>query len=185
MSEKDNKTPPGDWNLGGDTDTHDDPLLDCLIQLCKLHERSATRTSLSSGLPLVHNRLSVELFSRAADRAGLASRTLHRPLERISDLQLPVVLLLKEYKACILVAIENGGQQLKILLPETGMGEKTVVLEELEALYTGYGIFVRPKFRLDRQTLEEMSPTKSKKGWFWGTLFESWRIYRDVFIASF
>ena len=102
MPEKDIKTPPGDWNLGGDTDTHDDPLLDCLMQLAKLYGRPATRTSLSSGLPLVHNRITVEMFSRAADRAGLSSRILHRPLSKIANLQLPVVLLLKDRKACIL-----------------------------------------------------------------------------------
>ena len=185
MPENDAKTPQGDWNLGGDTDSHDDPLLDCLMQLAKLHGRPATRTNLSSGLPLVHNRLTVELFSRAADRAGLSSRILRRSLDRITNMQLPVVLLLNERKACILVAIEDGGRQLRILLPETGMGEKTVTKKDLEDIYTGYGIFVRPKFRIDRQTVDEISPTTSKRGWFWGTIFESWRIYRDVFIASF
>ena len=185
MPENDAQTPQGDWNLGGDTDSHDDPLLDCLMQLAKLHGRPATRTNLSSGLPLVHNRLTVELFSRAADRAGLSSRILRRSLDRITNMQLPVVLLLNERKACILVAIEDGGRQLRILLPETGMGEKKVTKKELEDIYTGYGIFVRPKFRIDRQTVDEISPTSSKRGWFWGTIFESWRIYRDVFIASF
>jgi ATP-binding cassette, subfamily C, bacterial LapB len=184
MPEKDEKTPSSDWNLGGDTDTHDDPLLDCLMQLAKLHGRSASRTGLSSGLPLVNNRLSVELFPRAADRAGLSARILHRPLEKIITLQLPAVLLLKDRKACILVDIENGGQQLSLLLPETGMGEKTVTRQELEDLYTGYSIFVRPKFRLERQAIDEISPN-SKRGWFWGTLFENWRIYRDVVVASF
>ena len=184
MPEKDEKTPSSDWNLGGDTDTHDDPLLDCLMQLAKLHGRSASRTGLSSGLPLVNNRLTVELFPRAADRVGLSARILHRPLEKIATLQLPAVLLLKDRKACILVDIENGGQQLSLLLPETGMGEKTVTRQELEDLYTGYAIFVRPKFRLERQSIDEISPS-SKRGWFWGTIFESWRIYRDVFVASF
>jgi len=184
MSEKDEKNSSSDWNLGGDTDTHDDPLLDCLMQLAKLHGRSASRTGLRSGLPLVNNQLTVELFPRAADRAGLSARVLHRPLERITTLQLPVVLLLKDRKACILADIGNGGQQLSILLPETGMGEKTVTRQELEGIYSGYSIFVRPKFRLERQSVDEISPN-SKKGWFWGTLFESWRIYRDVFVASF
>jgi ATP-binding cassette subfamily C protein LapB len=184
MPEKDEKAPSVDWNLGGDTDTHDDPLLDCLMQLAKLHGRSATRTGLSSGLPLVNNRLTVELFSRAADRIGLSTRTLHRPLEKIAALQLPVVLLLKDRKACILVDIGDGGQELSILLPETGMGEKTVTRQELEEIYTGYAIFARPKFRMEQQTIEEISPS-SKRGWFWGTIFESWRIYRDVFVASF
>ncbi len=184
MSEKNGNTPPGDWNLGRETDTHDDPLLDCLIQLAKLHGRSVSRTSLSSGLPLVHNRLTVELFTRAADRADLASRILRKPLDEISALQLPLVLLLNEQRACVLVAKEDGGKEYKLLLPETGMGEKVVSGEELEKLYAGYGIFVRPKYRMERPSLDDLSPV-STKDWFWGTLFKSWRIYRDVFVASF
>jgi ATP-binding cassette subfamily C protein LapB len=184
MSEKNGDAPPGDWNLGRETDTHDDPLLDCLIQLAKLHGRSVSRTSLSSGLPLVHNRLTVELFTRAADRADLASRILRKPLDEISALQLPLVLLLNEQRACVLVAKEDGGKEYKLLLPETGMGEKVVSGEELEKLYAGYGIFVRPRYRMERPSLEDLSPV-STKDWFWGTLFKSWRIYRDVFVASF
>jgi len=184
MPEKDIKIPSSAWNLGGDTDTHDDPLLDCLIQLAKLYGRPATRTGLSSGLPLLQNRLTVELFSRAADRAGLSSRVLHRPIEKITSLQLPIVLLLKDRRACVLVAVEDGGRQLRILLPETGTGEKTVARAELEDIYTGYSIFVRPKFRLEQEEVDKIR-LSSKRGWFWGTLFESWRIYRDVFVASF
>ena len=33
-------------------DRYDDPLLDSLVEICKLHGHSATRASLSSGLPL-------------------------------------------------------------------------------------------------------------------------------------
>jgi ATP-binding cassette subfamily C protein LapB len=184
MSEQNGNTPPGDWHPGRETDTHDDPLLDCLIQLAKLHGRAVSRTGLSAGLPLVHNRLTVELFTRAADRADLASRILRKPLDEISALQLPMVLLLNERRACVLVGKEDGGRQYKVLLPETGMGEKVVSTGELEKLYSGYGIFVRPKFRMERRSLDDISPV-STKDWFWGTLFKSWRIYRDVFIASF
>jgi ATP-binding cassette subfamily C protein LapB len=184
MSEKSAEALAKDWTLGEDTDAHDDPLLDCLIQLTKLHGRPASRTALSAGLPLVRNCLTVELFSRAADRADLASRVLKKPLGKIAHLQLPVVLLLHDRHACVLVENEVSGNQLKILLPETGMGEKTISREELEKLYTGYAIFVRPKFRPDRKTLGDLSLGKTRS-WFWGTLFESWRIYRDVLVASF
>jgi len=184
MPVKNEKISPSDWNLGGDIDAHDDPLLDCLMQLAKLHGRSTTRTSLSTGLPLVHNRLTVELFARAADRAGLAARVLHRPLERISNLQLPIVLLLQERKACVLVDIADDGWQFKILMPETGMGEKMITRQELEEIYTGYSIFVRPKFRLEKESVDKIR-LGSERGWFWGTLFEHWRVYRDVFVASF
>jgi len=162
----------------------DDPLLDCLIQLAKLYGYPASRTGLISGLPLVMNRLTVELFSRAADRADLSSRVIKRPLERISPLQLPAVLLLKDRQACVLVERSAGGDTFRILMPETGMGEKVVKKEELGKLYSGYSIFVRPKYRLERKSIEELSPGVGKS-WFWGTISKSWRIYRDVLVASF
>lgn len=184
MSEENGNTPTGDWHPGRETDTHDDPLLDCLIQIAKLHGRAVSRTGLRAGLPLVHNRLTIELFTRAADRADLSSRIVRKPLDEISPLHLPLVLLLNERQACVLVGKEDGGKQYKVLLPETGMGEKVILTGELEGLYSGYGIFVRPKYRMERQSLDDISPV-STKDWFWGTLFKSWRIYRDVFIASF
>lgn len=184
MPEKNVEAPPAEWSPGEDTDMRDDPLLDCLIQLTKLYGYPASRTGLISGLPLVMNRLTVELFSRAADRADLSSRVIKRPLERISPLQLPAILLLKDRQACVLVDRAAGGEKFRILLPETGMGEKVVAKQELEQLYTGYSIFVRPKYRLERKTIDDLSPG-SDKSWFWGTIFNSWRIYRDVLVASF
>jgi len=184
MSEEKDQVSPENWKLGGDMETYDDPLLDCLIQLTKLHGRPAARTGLISGLPLVMNRLTVELFTRAADRADLSTRVLKKNLNQISPLQLPVVLLLNERQACVLVKIEAADSSYKILLPETGMGEKIVTKEDLEKLYTGYAIFVRPKYRVERKSLEDLSPG-SGKHWFWGTIFKSWRIYRDVIVASF
>ncbi len=183
MSEINVEDPPGEWNLREDADRHDDPLLDCLIQLTKLHGRPSSSAGLSSGLPLVHNRLTVELFSRAAARADLATRILKKPLAKISYMQLPAILLLNERQACVLVENMSGGK-LKILMPETGMGEKIILLEELEKLYSGYAIFVRPKFRMEKEALDDLSPGAGKH-WFWGTIFNSWRIYRDVLIASF
>ena len=155
-----------------------------MISLTKLHGRSATRTGLSAGLPLVQNRLTVELFSRAADRADLASRIVKRFLHKIANLQLPAVLLLNDREACVLVEKIEGGKKLRILMPETGMGEKIVSLDDLEKFYSGYAIFVRPKFRTTREHAADLD-TGATKNWFWGTIFQSWRIYRDVIVASF
>ena len=82
--------PVGDPQL-----THDDPLLDGLLILCKLHDCPASRASLTAGLPLPEQRLSAELLPRAAARAGLQGRLLRRELSAISSLNLPVLLLLK------------------------------------------------------------------------------------------
>jgi hypothetical protein len=34
---------------------HPDPLLDCLVEVCRLHGHAASRASLSAGLPLPMN----------------------------------------------------------------------------------------------------------------------------------
>lgn len=174
-----------DWNPGDDTDTHDDPLLDSLMVLAKLHGRNVSRTGLINGLPLVQNRLTVELFPRAAKRAALTSRVLRRSLKKISALELPVILLLRNKCVCVVVEVNREIGEYKVLLPESGMGEKKISEQDLEELYSGYAIYVRPEFRLQAENLEEIDPHLKKGGWFWGTLFQSWRIYRDVFVASF
>lgn len=171
-----------DWIRSVDPETQDDPLTDCLLQLGKLFNLPVSRTGLRAGLPLVDNRLTVELFSRAADRAGLTTRLLKRPLAKMSALELPAVLLLRDKKACLLTAIDHNEQQATILLPETGHGATRLTMTELESLYSGFAFFVRPKFRQDHQLDHHTRPIG--KNWFWGTLFSSWRIYRDVLLAS-
>ena len=63
---------------------------------------------LKAGLPLVQNRVTPELFVRAASRAGLAARIVKRGLNEISDLSLPCVLLLKDARACVLTELKGA-----------------------------------------------------------------------------
>ncbi|PKK88013.1 MAG: type I secretion system permease/ATPase [Candidatus Wallbacteria bacterium HGW-Wallbacteria-1] len=184
----DDKTIPisNDWNIADNQEKHEDPLLDCLIILAKMYGRNASKASLSAGLPLVQNRLTIELFARAANRADLSSRILLKPLEEIGSIQLPAILLLNDRGACILVEKNTTRDEFKVLLSQSGSGEKVISREELEKLYTGYAIFVRPKYLTDRKSVadDETSSNRSKH-WFWGTIMESWRVYRDVFLAAF
>ncbi len=169
--------------MGNDSDLHDDPLTDCLVQLTRLHGRPMSRTALRAGLPLVNDRLTVELFARAAERADLSARVLKRPLKKMTGLELPAVLLLNNLGACVLVAVDRDTSEATVLLPETGMGEARFSFAELEKLTTGYAIFARPKYRQEKAIDAKVEP--GEKNWFWKTLFSSWRIYRDVLIASF
>jgi len=172
-----------EWPPFRDADSQYDPLLDCLLSVARLHGRSVTRNSLQTGLPLVDNRLTVELFSRAAGRADLSSRVLKRPLSHIKDLELPAVLLLKDKKACVLVETNTAEQSVKVLFPESGMGTIDIALNDLESMYTGHAIFIKPKYKVGERSLEDIQP-RSSRNWFWGEIFSSWRIYRDVLIAS-
>ena len=170
------------WRRTDDAEAIDDPLTDCLIQLCRLYNLPATRTALRAGLPLVDNRLTVELFPRAAERAGLAARLVKRPLGRMTGLELPAVLLLVDGRACVLAAIDRERGEATVLLAETGLGESRLALAELEGLYSGHALFARPRFRQDGHL--EHGVASEQRNWFWGTLFRSWRIYRDVLLAS-
>ena len=51
-----------------------DPLLDCLVEVCRLNGQAASRAALAAGLPLVEGRLTLELAERAATRMGMATR---------------------------------------------------------------------------------------------------------------
>jgi len=173
-----------DWHLAENQDLQEDPLLDCLIILAKMYGRNASKAGLTSGLPLVQNRLTVELIARAANRADLTSRTLVKSLEEIGSVQLPAILLLHGRQACILVEKNTDRNEFKVLLPQSGNGEKVISRGELENLYTGYAIFVRPKYLFDKKSAADAQSGASRH-WFWGTILESWRIYRDVFLAAF
>jgi ATP-binding cassette, subfamily C, bacterial LapB len=171
------------WKISNVSDTVDDPIADCLVILSRIYGQPISRTALRAGLPLEKNRLSVSLAARAAARAGLSSRVLSRSIHQMSTLELPCILLLAAGKACVLTDIDFSAQTLTVIMPESGMGKEHLPIAELEKNYTGYAIFVHPSFdRLkDTSTLER--PTQ--KSWFWGKMLSSWRIYRDVLVASF
>ncbi|MFW5443691.1 MAG: type I secretion system permease/ATPase [Methylococcaceae bacterium] len=168
-------------NKSSSTNTHDtDPLLLALISICKLTHNPHSAESLTAGLPLVDNKLTPTLFIRAAERAGLSTGLINRPLERISNLVLPAVLLLKDNTACVLVSKSNN--QYKIILPETESGEKTVEHKDLEQEYIGSAFFVQENHKFDDRT--STSATPKAKHWFWDVIYKSWPIYMEVLAAS-
>ena len=95
------------WELNEDAALFDDPLLFCLILLTKNFNRPTSSEALRAGLPLVDNRLTPELFVRAAGRVGLSAQIVKRPLRKISSLVLPAVLLLQDEQACILNSVDR------------------------------------------------------------------------------
>ena len=162
---------------------HHDPLLDCLVELTRIHGRPSTRAALTAGLPLEAGQLTPGLFARAAARAGLAAKLGRRSLERIDAALLPAVLLLKGDEACVLLGWDEGGQRAQLLFPETGQGSVSLSRDELAERYAGIAIFARPHFRFDQRT-----PAVGQvrlRHWFWGALAEQWPVYRDVLGAAF
>lgn len=160
--------------------SHDDPLLDGLLILCSLHDCSASRASLTAGLPLPEQRLSTELLPRAAARAGLQGRILRRSLSAISPLNLPVLLLLKDGRSVVLRKILPN-DQLLILPCEADGGAQQVSHEQLAAEYSGQAFFAKPQHALE----ESRTPLVPRvEAWFRDTLKLSRWLYTDAVLAS-
>jgi len=168
------------WNADEGQQTLDDPLLACLTALTKLLHKPHSAESLIHGLPLVDNKLTPKLFSRAAERAGLSSKTVRRPLDKISNLVLPAVLLLENSNACILLEVKAS--KARVIFPEAGEGESDLDFEQLESAYSGYAIFIKTVHHFDQRIHNSAIP--KTKHWFWGTIAKFWPIYGEVFLAS-
>lgn len=161
---------------------HRDPLLDCLVELTRIHGRPSTRAALSAGLPLSKEGLTPSLFARAAAHAGFSSKVVRRALDKIDAALLPVILLLENNEACLLQGWSEDGTSAQLLLPDAAQGAVTLSREELAARYSGVAIFSRPHFRFDQRTppLVEVP----QRHWFWGAILEQRSIFKDVLAAA-
>ena len=181
--EKELKKNPEPGSIGVREDIlHLDPLLDCLVELTRIHGRPSTRAALVAGLPLENGKLTPSLFARAASRSGLSAKVLRRSLDKIDAVLLPAVLLTAGDEACVLLGWDESGENARLLFPETGQGSVSLSRAELEHRYIGIAIFARPHFRFDKRT-PQVGDVKLRH-WFWGALADQWPIYRDVLAAA-
>ncbi len=160
-----------------------DSLLECLLVVVHAHGATLSRQAAIDGLPLVNNRLTPSLFKRAAKRAGLTSNVVRKPLDKLNPALFPAVLLLEGEEACVLLGWQDDGQTARVIFPELGKAEATLPRGELAARYAGHTILARPEFRFDSRT-PEVGRVKHRH-WFWGTLADNTRLYRDVLLAAF
>lgn len=168
---------------------HPDPLLDCLVEICRLQGQATTRAALSAGLPIgpdTAGRLPLELAERAAARAGMATRLQRLALDQLDAATLPVLLILRNDQACVLMGWDGAGDapSARVLLPETGQGTVRLSRAELESRYSGVVLFVRPHFRFDSGAPTAAQRTGGTRHWFWSALLAQRLVYRDVLLAA-
>lgn len=122
--------------------THDDPLVACLVEISKLHGNPVSAQALTSGLPLVDDKLTLSLLPRAAARAHCSARLLRRKLDDLPAAVLPAILIMKDGRACVLLGRSKSGFQ--VLFPETGSSAVEVDRKELLQQYSGLAYFIKP-----------------------------------------
>ncbi len=107
-----------------------DPLLTALSQLLALFGTQKSEDALVAGIP--HERpLQPATFTRIAEANGCRVRIQPRRLEQISDLLLPVILLLDRQQACLFLA-RRPNDRIVILPCEPGAIEIEIDDAELQ-----------------------------------------------------
>ena len=157
-----------------------DSLLHSLLIVSRHFDINTNASQLTEGLPLVEDRLTPELFVRAGQRVGLVVKLVKRRLDQVSPLVLPVVINLKNNQCAVLLAVNGNNATLYL---EESDGKVEVPLKEIKERYTGNLFLVSREHNFDERS-PELLIVRSRH-WFWGTLIHSWRIYRDVLLASF
>lgn len=168
-----------------------DSLLDCLVLFTKLYHKPYSAEALTAGLPVEMGKEAPELFSinsskglfsRAAERAGLKSSLIKRPLQQISPLQLPMIILLSNQGACILDSFSKDRKEAKIIMPSEEAIEQWVDIETLDDEYVGYAFMIKKAFEYSEENSRTLQLTQ--KHWFWSTIKLSISTYKDVILAS-
>lgn len=159
-----------------------DSLLDSLALICRMYGVATSRDALVSGLPLRDGKMTPALLKRSADRVNLAATILKKPLDKVRQEFLPAILLLKDEEACVITKLDFGNNQVGVIFPELGDAEVLMPLNELATRSLGYLIVAKVKYVFDQR-----APSVGKvrlHHWFWGSLAENSRIYRDIMIAA-
>lgn len=188
------------WPLEADRLAVQDPLVECLRILAGHYGRRTSRNSLVAGLPVPPTGITPSLFSRAATRADMQSKLIERSLEALAIApNLPCILVLENKQAAILwdvkypekaKPVKEAGKpvqlheatQFVLQFPETEDEKVILSLEQVKAIHNGYAFFVRPVARVDDRA--GPAEIETEADWFWGTLKENWKIYREVIAAS-
>ncbi|MDX1836858.1 type I secretion system permease/ATPase [Legionella taurinensis] len=155
-----------------------DSLLACLVLITRYYQNPYSAQSLTARLPLKKGRLDVNLLPRAAERASLSSKALHRGINDFNQDSLPVILLLDNEKACLLIQDEEGRQ--KIINPASPhlLAEPETIANE----YSGQAIHLQPRYKYTTRSEETLG--KPPKNWFWKVIIKSIPTYSEVLVAS-
>ncbi|MEX0941324.1 MAG: type I secretion system permease/ATPase [Pseudomonadales bacterium] len=159
-------------------DYNQDPLLDALVALTRIHARPWSAESLCAGLPLVDGKLTPALFVRAAERAGFIAEAVNRELDDIPDEVLPCALIGHDGSALIL--LERTGDEAVVSDPIQPGERYKKKLTELKGLYAGQCLYVKPEYHYN----DMESGDAGEAHWFWQTIKRSRGLYAEVLVAS-
>jgi len=171
----------------------DDPLAHALLWISRHHGHPRSLASLLA-TQQVAGALAPEQAVRALREAGLNAGLVQRPIAQISDLLLPVVLLLRNGDACILTRRDRAAGAdpvCTVLMPGPNPQSLQASEAELAVEYAGTAMLVSP------QAAQSAAPGRAgpvgglgapaadpNQHWLWGTMRRFQPYYRSALLAA-
>lgn len=159
----------------------EDGLLEALLFMARFHDRPLTAEAAVAGLPLAGKPLTPALLERSARRAGLSTRVVEMPWQRLDASLLPAILLLKD-DHCLILLGNLSDDCVRVVHPLMPDGETTMTVAALSEAYLGTAILLKPRYRVEARSRAGIE--KKPSHWFWGVMKENLSLYRDVMVAA-
>jgi ATP-binding cassette subfamily C protein LapB len=175
----------GGRDLFGPTDpesVRDDPLLACLAFAATTFGHPFSREAALAGLPLRGERLSVDLFSRAAERLGLSARLVRRNPAHVPPLVAPFIVLFENGDAGVVTEIRPERRRARVVFPTVSTTPRQVSLKQLERDGSGYLIYVTPAPMPAERG--DALPPRPTGHWLWSVVWRYRGSWMQIVVAA-
>ncbi|OYU72747.1 MAG: protease/lipase ABC transporter permease/ATP-binding protein, partial [Burkholderiales bacterium PBB5] len=168
----------------------DDALAQAMVWLLRHHGQQRSVASLFEG-QLIDGQVGPDQALRALHEAGWNAGLVQRPIGEFNELLLPVVLLLKNGDAAILVArqAQAGGPTLcTVVMPGPDAQALSATEAELAAEYAGMAIVATPRPQAPPRSSSAAHDAAALHDpathWLWGTVRRFTPYYRAALLAA-
>jgi ATP-binding cassette subfamily C protein LapB len=168
------------------TISEEDGLERAILWVCAYHDRPTTSIALWAGLPRAR-KMSPSLALRALAAHGMSAGLVRRNPQTLFEYLMPVVLLLKDGGACILLkrlppGVGGAGLRYEVILPEAGDARIELTEEQLAERFSGHCLLIKPEPKVDLRGGDPVPVAPSH--WLWSTLWRYKRYYASTMIAA-
>ena len=169
------------------TRTNDDGLLSSVMWICERYGCGKSAEALTAGLPK-RGVLSPSLALSALSNAGLTAGLVERRLQLLPGHVLPAILVHRRMGGCVLLGRRaNPDKEAKsrvlyqLIVPEIGNEPVEYTQEEMDEIYAGYAILVKPTAKVELSEGDSVEPAGH---WLLGTLWRYRRYYASAALGA-
>lgn len=167
----------------GDGASVDDPLLACLEFVSRELGQPFSRAAVLSGLPLKQGILSVDLFGRAAERAGLNAKLVERAPSSVPAMVVPYIVLLASGDAGVVVGKSAASRIAQVVFPAVSEEPRVVPFKALDDDASGHVIYVTCA-ETPRELTGDAGDRAGQRHWLWDKVRQFWPSWAQIVFAA-